>query len=95
MITSDALTVPGLSHGFFTREGGHSAGIFATLNCGMGSGDDKETVRCNRRVVAGALGVEEPRLLTVHQVHSPDAVVVSTPWTGDERPRADALVDLG
>lgn len=92
MITSAALSSPHLSHGFFTREGGHSGGIFASLNCGMGSGDDKETVRRNRSVVASALRVTEPHLLTAYQVHSPDAVLVSEPWDNEERPRADALV---
>lgn len=92
MITCDALAVPGLSHGFFTREGGQSTGIFASLNCGLGSGDDKEIVRRNREVVAAALGVAEPQLLTAHQVHSPDAIVVSGPWNSPDRPKADALV---
>lgn len=92
MITSDALRLAGLSHGFFTREGGHSAGIFASLNCGLGSGDDKDTVRRNRRVVADALRVEEPWLLTAYQVHSPEAALVSAPWTSEDRPKVDALV---
>lgn len=92
MIASDALTLDGISHGFFTRRGGHSTGLFDSLNCGMGSGDDKETVLRNRAVVAGELGVAPNCLLSAWQVHSPDAVVVSAPWEGDERPRVDALV---
>ena len=92
MITSDALSSPDIAHGFFTRQGGHSTGIFSSLNCGMGSGDDKELVQRNRAVVAGELGVEPSRLLTAYQVHSPDALVVSGPWESDERPRVDALV---
>ena len=92
MIVSDALDLPGLAHGFFTREGGHSQGIFASLNCGMGSGDDRETVRRNRGIVATRLGVSEPELLTAYQIHSPDAVLVAGPWTSDDRPRADAMV---
>ena len=92
MITSDALTLPGIAHGFFTREGGHSRGIFASLNCGMGSGDDKDTVRRNRAVAAGKLGVSEPNLVTVHQVHSPAVHVATGPWTAEGRPRADAMV---
>lgn len=92
MITSDALRLAGLSHGFFTRQGGHSSGIFSSLNCGMGSGDDKDTVRRNRRVVADALQVEEPRLLTAFQVHSPDAALVFAPWAMADRPKVDGLV---
>jgi polyphenol oxidase len=92
MIQSDALRFPGFSHGFFTRQGGYSTGIFSSLNCGLGSGDDKDVVRRNRGTVAAALGVDEPRLLTAYQVHSPEALVVTGPWDGDQRPRVDALV---
>lgn len=92
MITADALTLDGIRHGFFTREGGHSSGLFASLNCGMGSGDDKQTVARNRAVVAGKLGVAPECLLSAWQVHSPDVAVVSGPWEGEERPRVDALV---
>jgi len=92
MIASDALTLDGISHGFFTRRGGHSTGLFDSLNCGMGSGDDKETVLKNRAVVAEKLGVAPACLLSAWQIHSPDAVVVSAPWEGEERPRVDALV---
>ena len=92
MIASPALKAPGLSHGFFTRQGGHSRGIFASLNCGMGSGDDKSVVRRNRGVVANALGVDEPALITAYQVHSAEARFAGSPWEGDERPRADAIV---
>jgi hypothetical protein len=92
MIVSDSLALAGLSHGFFTREGGHSRGIFSSLNCGMGSGDDRDTVRRNRAIVAAELGVAEPQLLTAYQIHSPDAVAVAESWDADDRPRADAMV---
>lgn len=92
MIAADALDLDGIAHGFFTREGGHSAGLFDSLNCGMGSGDDKQTVLKNRAVVAERLGVAPDRLLSAWQVHSPDAALVSAPWQGEERPRVDALV---
>ena len=92
MIASDSLALDGISHGFFTRQGGHSTGLFDSLNCGMGSGDDKETVLKNRAVVAAKLGVAPDCLLSAWQIHSPDAVVVSAPWDGEERPRVDALV---
>lgn len=92
MIAADALALDGIAHGFFTREGGHSAGLFASLNCGLGSGDDKQAVLKNRAVVADRLGVQTDRLLSAWQVHSPDAALVSGPWAGEERPRVDALV---
>lgn len=92
MITSPHLMHPGLRHGFFTRGGGHSTGIFASLNCGLGSGDDKDTVRQNRSEVAHQLGVDEPSLLSAYQVHSPDVAVVTAPWNGSDRPKVDGLV---
>jgi hypothetical protein len=90
MIEAEALA--GLPHGFFTREGGHSTGPYASLNCGYGSGDDKSVVARNRAMVASRLGVEPDRLLTVWQCHSADAVTVEEPWRFDAAPKADALV---
>jgi YfiH family protein len=93
MIAADELRLDGLSHGFFTRGGGHSTGLFASLNCGMGSGDDRDTVLRNRALVAERLGVSRDALLSAYQVHSADAVLVTGPWDPDaERPRADGLV---
>ena len=79
-------------HAFFTREGGVSEGVYATLNGGLGSGDDRARVTENRRRMAAALGVAEDALATAFQVHSPDAVVATHPWTREGRPRADAVV---
>jgi len=87
IITSDALAP---RHGFFTRKGGASSGIFAGLNCGTGSSDQAEIVAINRARVADAMGLGVEALVSVHQVHSPDVVTVTTPLT--ERPRADAMV---
>jgi YfiH family protein len=84
--------IPGLRHAFFTRDGGASGGIYATLNGGLGSHDDPKNVAENRRRMAEQMGVAPDRLLGVHQVHSPDAVVASGPWEGASRPRADAIV---
>lgn len=80
-----------IRHGFFTRKGGISDGIYAGLNTGVGSYDDPETVGENRRRVAQWLGVAPDRLLTPYQIHSADVAIVSAPFTG-ERPRADAIV---
>ena len=55
-IKADELNLDGVSHGFFTREGGVSSGKFASLNCGFGSGDETENVARNRAIVAEALG---------------------------------------
>ena len=83
--------IPGLRHAFFTRNGGVSDGIYASLNGGTGSSDDPGNVAENRRRMAEQMGVTPENLLTLWQIHSPDAVVASGPWEG-ERPRADAIV---
>jgi YfiH family protein len=87
IITSPALTTP---HGFFTRKGGASSGVFAGLNCGTGSTDQTEIVAINRARVAGAMGVGPSALVTVHQIHSATAIRVDGPLA--DRPQADALV---
>lgn len=88
ILTSDLLAP--IRHGFFTRRGGASSGIFSGLNCGIGSSDQTEAVKLNRARVAQAMQVEPLALVAVHQVHSPDVVTISSPTT--ERPKADAMV---
>jgi polyphenol oxidase len=90
MIESEHLKRPGIAHAFFTRGGGHSTGIFASLNCGLGSGDDPDLVAMNREVVARALAVDT--VVTAHQVHSADVVEVKKVWRNDARPKVDGLV---
>jgi YfiH family protein len=93
MLSSSLLAaVPGLRHAFFTREGGVSDGVYAGLNGGLGSNDDPERVRENRRRMAEHMGVGPEQLVSVHQVHSPDAVVATAPRQGVGRPKADAIV---
>ena len=92
-LTSDALSaLPSIRHGFFTREGGVSDGIYASLNCGVGSLDDRAAVNENRARVTAALGVDPGRLATPHQVHSDVAVIVDAPWQTGAGPKADAVV---
>ncbi|MFD1199378.1 peptidoglycan editing factor PgeF [Brucella gallinifaecis] len=78
-------------HGFFTRKGGVSEGIYSGLNVGSGSNDVPQLVQENRRRVAETLGVAPDHLITVHQVHSPDVIYVTKPL-GTPRPKADAMV---
>ncbi len=85
-ITSDALSP---RHGFFTRKGGASSGIFAGLNCGAGSTDQADIVAINRARAAEAMGVDVSHLVTLHQVHSPLCLTVDAPLS--IRPEADAL----
>lgn len=95
--TLEILTHPLLEpvrHGFFTRRGGASSGLFSGLNCGYGSSDLGEIVTINRGRVADAMGVAHGDLATVHQVHSADVVTLRE---GDEprdlsKLRADAIV---
>ena len=87
IITSDSLSP---RHGFFTRKGGASSGIFAGLNCGTGSTDLAEAVAINRARVAAAMGASEDALMSVTQVHSAEAITLTGPLT--TRPRADAMV---
>lgn len=86
-----AANLKAARHGFFGRQGGVSTGIYATLNAGTGSNDDANAVRTNRARIADAMQVAPTHLIGVHQVHSPTAVFVDAPWSG-ERPQADALV---
>ena len=90
MISAPDLQLPGIAHGFFTREGGHSQGIFTSLNCGLGSGDDIETVKKNRALVAADLGIANDHLVSSYQVHGTDVAVVTGPLA--ERPKVDGLV---
>lgn len=84
--------LPGIRHAFFTREGGVSTGIYASLNGGQGSSDDPVHVAENRARMARQLGVEPGHLVACWQVHSPDAVLATAPWTREEAPKADAIV---
>ncbi len=91
ILTADTL-VP-LRHGFFTRRGGASSGIFAGLNCGAGSSDQSATVRMNRARVAESMAVAPEALVTIHQTHSADVVTLDAPPDPDTpRPEGDGLV---
>jgi polyphenol oxidase len=88
VLAESIAPLAGIAHGFFTRAGGVSSGIYASLNCGLGSGDGSGDVRENRARVARFLGADH--LLSAHQVHGTQAFIARAPWT--ERPRADAIV---
>ncbi len=91
-IVAGNLEATGIRHGFFTREGGVSDGIYASLNCGFGSRDRSGDVAENRSRVARALAVDTGALNTVHQVHSADVATVDAAWDPAAAPRADAMV---
>lgn len=92
-ITADILSgIEGVRHAFFTRQGGVSDGIYASLNGGLGSGDSKEAVLENRRRMAATLGVAPEALVSLHQIHSPDILTLEAPFSMNERPKADGMV---
>lgn len=86
----ELASYPNIRHAFFTRQGGVSEGLYASLNGGIGSSDDPARVAENRRRMAEDLGLRADALVSVHQVHSPDVAIVEGPWQG-ERPRADGM----
>jgi YfiH family protein len=92
MIKAATLALAGIRHAFFTRQGGISGGLYESLNGGVGSSDSADHVIENRARMAAALDVAPERLLTAHQIHSPQVVVAETPWPLQSRPRADAIV---
>ena len=93
VIRSAALgALAGIEHAYFTRVGGYSSGIYATLNGGQGSSDEPEVIARNRERMGALLGVEPHNLLSVHQIHSADVVTVSEAWDRSARPKADGMV---
>lgn len=93
MIEASGLSsLSNVSHGFFTREGGVSDGIYGSLNTGYGSNDDTDKVAENRRRISEKLGIDSERLLTIHQWHSADAVVADEPWDVLQPPEGDGIV---
>lgn len=92
MITLGALNdITAIRHAFFTRTGGVSTGIYASLNCGLGSGDAPAAVAENRARAAARLDTPAGRLITCHQIHSATCVTVTEPWTPGAGPQADAM----
>ena len=93
MIEAPTLSsIKGVRHGFFTRQGGVSDGVFGSLNTGYGSSDDAACVTENRRRIAARLGVDQDCLLTIRQWHSADAVVADEPWDVRSAPEGDAVI---
>jgi YfiH family protein len=92
VLTSARLAaLPGVRHAFFTRQGGVSQGLYASLNVGLGSGDDSARIAENRDRAARALGGEAAALANCYQVHSARVATTDAPF-GDARPEADGVV---
>jgi YfiH family protein len=90
-LQAQSLALPGVTHGFFTRSGGVSTGVYASLNGGIGSRDAAALVEENKARMARRLGLSAERLLVPYQIHSSEAVTVEAPWSPEARPRCDAL----
>ena len=91
ILHAEPLSDAGVRHGFFTREGGVSGGVFASLNCGLGSADDPARIGENRARAMARLDLDGAALVTAYQCHSADCVTVTAPWGRGAAPRADAL----
>jgi YfiH family protein len=92
LIQIDEFGGHGIRHAFFTRRGGVSTGIYHSLNCGLGSGDDPASVRVNRARAMAALDLPYQALVTCHQYHSTEVAVIDGDAIPDEPPKVDALV---
>ncbi|MCC7017069.1 MAG: peptidoglycan editing factor PgeF [Rhodospirillales bacterium] len=93
MITAQELArAASVRHGFFTRQGGVSEGVYGSLNCGFGSNDNPAHVAENRAIALSALGLSSGALVTAYQVHSADVAVVDDPWPPARAPKADGIV---
>ena len=93
VIRSETLTMfTGIEHGFFTRKGGVSTGIYTSLNCGYGSDDKIENIKENRRRVCKSMKVDMTNLVSVDQVHGNNVVLVNKPWEKSLNPKADGMV---
>ena len=91
-ITSPNMDHPLLQHGYFTRVGGVSGGIYRGLNIGIGSHDDPDAITENRKRVCEHFALGPNSIGTPYQIHSPDVFVADDGWTPDKRPQADAVV---
>jgi len=92
VICPELAAQPGIAHGFFTRHGGVSPGIYASLNCAYGTGDAPDHIAENLRRATETLGVGETSLCKAHQVHSATVITATEAWVRDVAPQADAIV---
>jgi len=93
VITAPPLaTISTIRHGFFTRRGGVSRGLYTSLNCGFGSDDPVENVIANCARVTERIGAPADALVTAYQEHGAKVAVVEAPWPTRQAPVADGLV---
>ena len=88
--THEALEAEGVRHGFFSRKGGTSTGLYDSLNCGPGSSDEATAVRANRARAAEAMGLTPDKMAGLYQIHSATCVSLTDAAHCAIRPEADA-----
>jgi len=91
-LQSPLLLTPTVKHGFFTRNGGQSSGIYAALNCGLGSDDAPADVRNNRQMALSSLAGTDAKLCGLYQIHSNIVHDLEIPWDEHRLPQGDAVV---
>lgn len=89
---SNLKQLKSIKHGFFTRSGGVSEGIYSSLNCAYPSNDDSNNVRENRRRVMSHFGLGLDSLITVRNTHGNTVATVENPWPEHQLPQADGMV---
>jgi YfiH family protein len=87
----EAATLADVAHGFLGRNGGVSTGLYNSLNVGLGTDDVRSDIEINRRRAVESVA-SDAKLVTLHQVHSADAIAVTQAYPDDDRPHADAMV---
>lgn len=92
LLTTDLERIPWLRHGFFTRTGGVSTGLYESLNCGIKTDDAPQNIAANRARAAQMLGMASENLVIARQVHGNRALAVEKAWESGNTPEADALV---
>lgn len=91
ILSPNLAALTGIAHGFFTRIGGVSSGLYATLNGGIGSDDEPHLISENRARMARHIGVDAASLLSLWQHHSADCLIIDAPFDLANRPKADAM----
>ena len=84
--------IANLSHCFFSRKNGVSKGIYNSLNCGLGSKDNKKNIFENIKIVSKKLNCEKEKIVTLNQIHSNKVVYFGNQEEIEDRPVGDAIV---
>ena len=81
-----------IKHCFFSKNGGVSKNIYTSLNCGLGSKDNKKDILRNLSIISKKIGVNKNNLFTMNQTHSSKVVIINKNNLNTKRVNADALI---